>query len=332
VLIEHAIFTSIRSSRNEGYHLAARSPGVLEGEAAELSQWGPGHESLYDECATWGAVSYHRLQSGRLCVSRTVLAGQEYSGRGGARVSTHSFLVPDAVMTRFANNPFRVMEALEAAGRVCTAAPPRRLEPVPLVGRASAVNTRQLERVTDAIGAEKLATLLCAALRTPSMGTTATGPAAPLFACLLDLVPPTHRLPFSFSTGLRVSARRPYRLVMLPRNPEEQRTAIRLVHLTPVDLTSDVPSKFAPQSGWALKVYQLLKARRFQLIRTTIEGLETTADSDLDVLSEQLRIRDDEQDAPANVLTPFAASDRGTAGTGIGCHGDRPMPPGGIAR
>ena len=45
--LEQAIFTSVRSERLDGYQLAARSSGVTDELAKELTGWGPAHDSLW---------------------------------------------------------------------------------------------------------------------------------------------------------------------------------------------------------------------------------------------------------------------------------------------
>ena len=73
MLIEQAIFTSAQSDHAVGYHLVARSPGVEEKDARELTIWGPSHESLETCDTTAVSVNFFRLPSGAFCVSKTEL-------------------------------------------------------------------------------------------------------------------------------------------------------------------------------------------------------------------------------------------------------------------
>ncbi len=306
MLVNQAIFTSIRSDRNDGYQLAASSPGIPSEDAQELAQWGPGHDSLYSTSADSGSTNFHRLQSGKFCISRTVLAGHEYSGRGGQRVYTHSFLVDYEALARFAFNPIRIMDALFAAGRTDVIdTPPRQLDPIPLVGRASAVNTGVLQRVTSDLGAHKLASLLKAALDCSGLGIVSAVHPPRLFSALLDLLPPPHRTRFWFTTGLRVSSRRPFRLAVLPQDPEEQRRAVRQFRMTAVDLDTDPLAKFAPTVGWPLLMHELLADGQFDTIASIGDALSGTDQENLDVLAEEFR-RDLECDSAApEILRPF---------------------------
>ena len=171
MLVQQAIFTSVRTGRNEGYQLAAVSPGISPEEDRELAQWGPGHDALHSGLSAAESVNYHQMQSGAHCVSQTVLAGREYSGRGGQRIYTQMFLVPEELFQRFGWNPFRVLEALVVSGRcaVLQQIPPR-LEAIELVGRASLVNQSNLEQVVCRIDPHRLAALVQGALTTPSLG------------------------------------------------------------------------------------------------------------------------------------------------------------------
>ena len=179
MFVEQAIFTSVRSGRNEGYQIAAASPGVTIADKRELAQWGPGHDALYDTRPTAESINCHRMENGLHCLSRTVYAGREYSGRGGYRVYTQCFLVPENLLHRFSHHPFRVMEALVVSGRASVLTPiPDQLAPASIVGRAGAVKTAEVERLCQTLGPEKLASLVCAALKTDVLGVSAPVPPA----------------------------------------------------------------------------------------------------------------------------------------------------------
>ena len=117
--LDQAIFTSVKSSRLDGYQLAAASSGVTDAIAQELMVWGPAHDSLWDTRRDARSINFHPLASGEYCLSCTTLAGAEYSGRGGGRVYTQMFLVPRDVLTRFAP---RSISRAAGAGR-CWPAP-----------------------------------------------------------------------------------------------------------------------------------------------------------------------------------------------------------------
>src|SRR5215211_7377486 len=114
--LEQAVFTSIRGGRMDGYQLAARSGGISEALAKELTGWGPAHDSLWDTRRDARTVNFHPLSTGDFCLGWTSIAGAEYSGRGGGRVYTQMFVLPHEALLRFACDPFLVLRALSAAG------------------------------------------------------------------------------------------------------------------------------------------------------------------------------------------------------------------------
>ncbi|MHB8970479.1 MAG: GAP1-N2 domain-containing protein [Pirellulaceae bacterium] len=306
MFVEQAIFTSMRSGRNEGYQIAAMSPGVSLADQRELAQWGPGHDSLYDPRPTAESVNFHHMESGLYCLSRTVCAGREYSGRGGFKVYSQCFLLPPELLRRFANHPFRVIEALLASGRAPVLSPvPDQLDPVPVLGRAAAIKIANVERLCQTIGPERLVSLLCAALKTTALGVSATVPPQRLLGGLLELIPPPLRTRFPLTTGLKVSPRRLYRLAIIPYDREQQRQAIRLAHLTTLDLHRDAPATFAAQSGWPLLMYELLRNRQFAALATVIESTADTLETDTDLLAEQARASVANHVESLDVITPF---------------------------
>ncbi len=285
MLVQRAVFTSLRTGQNEGYQLAAVSPGVSADEARELARWGPGHDSIYAFARQ--VTGMHRMRRGTFCLTRTRGVGKEYSGRGGVRVYTWFFLVGDDVFDRFAFHPFRMLQALTAAGYTDVLEPTSpRLEPINLVGRASSIDVQNLERVTKQIGPLGLATLLNAAITTDRLGVTTEVRADRLLTALLDLLPPGHRRELSLTTGLRVSPRRPYRIHVLPPDPAEQRAATRRLPLTQISLLDDPSGEFAPQYGWPLRMYRFLKEHQFDTIAQIVHGLRGKPVDDLDCLAE----------------------------------------------
>lgn len=292
MFLQHAIFTSVRSGRNEGYQIAGHSPGVSPDALRELTRWGPSHDALYPDLPATDSVNCHRLQSGVCCLSRTVLAGREYSGRGGQRSYTHMLLVPDVLLDRFGCNPIRIMEALVAGDRLAVQdRVPALLEPLEILGRASPVNLPNLEQVAGKIGAHRLASLVKAALKKPRLGVCASISGKRLFTALLDLIPPPLRRDISFTTGLRVSAARDYRLMVLPADRDEQLRAVRQTRLEVLDLTGDPPAELAPRSGWSELIYQLLHAERYSELAEIVSQAADATERDLDSLAEFQRER-----------------------------------------
>jgi hypothetical protein len=255
--IEQAIFTSVRGAAMDGYQLAATSPGVAGEEAKELETWGPAHDSLLDPRPRARSINFHPLAGGRFCVSLTTALDAEYSGRGGCQVYTHSLIVAPEMLGRFANDPFRIVEAALAAGQLTPYAKiPPALEPVLIAGAASAANSVLLTRLARRPGAAAMARLVEAALRHPSVSVASGVTARQLFGGLVSLLPVECRTEFSFTTGLRHSARRPFRLSVLSDDPEERRrtTSTGAVALE-LDRSDDSPP---PEAGWPGVVFRVL--------------------------------------------------------------------------
>jgi len=262
-LIEQAIFTSAETSRAAGYQLAATSPGLCEADARELTAWGPSHDSLLDPGPQASSINFHPLPSGAFCIGRTTPGGSEYSGRRGFRVYTQCLVVSPQTLARFANNPFAVVRAAAGSGwlRQYDRVPPR-LDALRLVGRTPAVDSALLARLTGDLGAERLAALVQVALGTTSMAIAGGPPAEEVIAGLLNCLPPSCRTEFSFSTGLKFSSRRPFRVVALNDHPEEQRRVRRVYHLTLLDLSGELPEEYGAIDSWPRLIEKVLRLRR----------------------------------------------------------------------
>jgi hypothetical protein len=250
--VEQAIFTSAQTEQAAGYHLAAASPGLSEADRRELAVWGPSHDSLLSAGPEGASLNFHPLGSGAFCVSRTTPAGWEYSGRGGRRVYTHCLVVPPDVLARFANHPFAVARAAMAAGAMESYDEvPSRLDALELPGRSPTVEPARLGRLAGHVGPGALAALVQAVLDADCLAVGGSVGPDRLMAGLLDCLPPECRTSISFSTGLKFSSRRPFRVVALPDDPAERRWLAHQPGMSVFDL-ADGPKGAAPLlDGWA---------------------------------------------------------------------------------
>jgi hypothetical protein len=245
--LETAIFTSIKSQRLDGYQLAAASPGVTDSMAKELTLWGPAHDSLWDTRRDARSVNFFRLAGGDYCLSCTTLAGEEYSGRGGGRVYTQMFLLPTDVLARFAYDPFLVLRALAASGRlVVYDHVPEKLAQVPLLGRSEKPDPSLIAQVLDEVGTGVFEELIAAVSSPTSVAVLTSGHVERLFQAVLHAFQPADRLNLSFTTNLKDSPRRPFKLFVLPNDPSIIRQSQRVSSARVVDLTGDLAS--APAS------------------------------------------------------------------------------------
>jgi len=217
--LEQAIYTSVRSDRLDGYQLAAASAGVGAEWAQALSGWGPAHDSLWSAEPGASSVNFHSLRGERFCISRTTLSGAEYSGRGGGRVYTQMLVVPPESLERFAWDPFLILQAVEAAGRlVIYDLVPASLPAIPLPGRAGPPADLLLA-IIEQVGAETIGEIAAALKAKPPVAVITDLPVQRLFQAVLHQLLPTERREVSFTTGLRPSPRRPLRLSFLPADP-----------------------------------------------------------------------------------------------------------------
>ena len=238
--LEQAIFTSVRSTRLDGYQLAATSGGIGEAVAKELTIWGPAHDSLWDTRHDGRSVNFHPLATGDYCVSCTTLAGAEYSGRGGGRVYSQMFVVPREALERFAWDPFLILRALSAAGRlVVHDTVPQSLPRVPLLGRSEKPDESLTRQVIDEIGAKVFSDVVEAVATCRSIALLTSGHVERLYQAILHSFSPEDRLTISFTTNLKDSARRPFKLFVLPNDPTIVRQSTRLNGARVVDLVGE---------------------------------------------------------------------------------------------
>jgi hypothetical protein len=238
--LEQAIFTSVRGGRLEGYQLAAASPGITPQLARELTIWGPAHDSLWDTRRDARSVNFHPLMSGGYCLSCTTIAGAEYSGRGGGRVYTQMFVVPAELLARFANDAFLVLRALAASGRlvVLDEVPPE-LSSVPLLGRCDAADPTLMSQILDEVGQDAFGELAGAIANAPAVAVLTSGHVERLFEAVLWTFSVSERQRISFTTGLKESSRRPFRLCVLPADPAIVRQSQRQHNRQIIDLAAN---------------------------------------------------------------------------------------------
>jgi len=271
MLIEQAIFTSARTDRAAGYQLIARSPGVNESDARELVVRAPSHDALAGSGADAASVNFHRLPSGALAISKTVLSGDEYSNRGAERVYTQILLVPSALLARFSNNPFAVWRAAVAQGSAAVhETPPERLEPLRLAGRAAAVDVSLLRELTAAATVRLLSAALAPLLCRQDVVIVTKENRERLMEALLNCLPVDLRPSFSFSTGLRLSLRRPVQFALLPPDVSERRKLqreSRAIVICDEELEAHAPSC---ANGWGGFVARMLAAGNFAAFKNRL--------------------------------------------------------------
>jgi hypothetical protein len=255
--LEQAIFTSAKTDRAVGYQIIAHSPGIHQVDVRELAVWCPSHDSLLEEGNEACSINFHPLPSGAYCISRTVPAGWEYSGRGGMRVYTHCLIASPEALAHYSNNPFALLQSVLATGAMDIHDPlPTRLESLDLTGGAAQVDQSLLMSLSYSPGPRHMAVFAQSALNALCLAAGGERSTSELFEGLLNCFPPGCRLEFSFSTGLKFSGRRPFRLIALPKDPGQRRWMEHQNNMSPLDLSQPLPS--IPIDGWARFIERVL--------------------------------------------------------------------------
>jgi hypothetical protein len=194
------------------------------------------------------SVNFHSLSQERWCVSQTTLSGAEYSGRGGGRVYTQMIVLPREAIERFAGDPFLVLRALTASGRVTVHEQvPRELPSIPLVGRATGEQLEWMPELVAKAGARAMTEMTEAALSNEPTTVITDLPVERLFQAVLHLLEPAQRLEVSFTTGLRPSSRRPFRLSIVPSDPALVRQSQVPHHVRAVEVLVGDPASPSPK-------------------------------------------------------------------------------------
>lgn len=260
VSLEQAVFTSARSDRASGYHLVGVSPGIPDADRRELCAWGPSHDSFAPAQPDAYSINFHPLPSGSYCISRTTLSGREFSGRG-QRVYTHSLIASPPALACFGNNPFTLFDAVMAAQPlgVYYQVPPQ-LEPISLDRQSELVDQRLLTQLVEQPGPQWMGALVQAALESTCLVLTG-GPPERLLAGLFSCLPVDCRTEFAFTTGLRFSLNRPFRILGYQGPAEELAALRRRYNLTVLDFSKSKPSE-TPNTGWGRLIERVLELGR----------------------------------------------------------------------
>jgi hypothetical protein len=150
------------------------------------------------------------------------------------------FVLSRDVMGRFANDPFLVLRALAAAGRlVALEEVPQTLPTVPLLGSAQPPTQATLAQVIEEVTSAVFDEVLSALQSSPRVAVMTSGHVEQLFQAVLHSLPAHERLQLSFTTGLKDSPRRPFKLFVLPNDPSLMRQSQRLNAVRVVDLTGE---------------------------------------------------------------------------------------------
>jgi GTPase-associated protein 1, N-terminal domain type 2 len=270
-IFEQAIFTSCQSSDNEGYQIAAASPGIDAATSKELSAWGPAHDSLHPRLPATGSVNVHPLSEGRTCISVTRNDDDEYSGRG-IRVTTHLLIADAPTLARFGNHPLRVLDAATAAAWPAQSQGKRKLDRLTLTATSRSVNPDTLARATRIIGGIGLTAVLHALARSQHLGLVVPHSRQLLLDAIYSSLPIAERPKLSATTGLLPSLRRPYQLHVLPADGTLHRSFERMFQASILDLTQPILAADLPRGEPWSRILALLSDERWSDLARLIAG------------------------------------------------------------
>jgi hypothetical protein len=267
--VEQAFFAPAEMEGEAGYQIVAGSEGVRRDDARELAVWSPCQDALHDRGEVCESFSFHPLPSGAHCIARSTPAGWEPDG--GTRVHTHCLIVPPRVLARFANNPFAIIQTMTENGLWRNAeSPSARLMPLALPGGTAAVDQRLLQELAVDPGAENMAILLQEVCNAVCLALAGSSRPERLMAGLFSCLPQECRLEFSFSTGLKFSPRRPFRLVSLSDDPAERLWVATYPNVEVLDIPADAVGRTIPLDGWAELVSRTLATDHISFLAAQI--------------------------------------------------------------
>src|SRR5439155_11770214 len=114
-------------------------------------------------------------------------------------------------LAQFANDPFLVLRALSAAGRLLVHDRiPSSLASVPLVGRTERFDLARTHDIVIEISERVFRDLVAAVVSHDRVAVLTSGNVERLLQSLLHALPLEQRLSVSFTTGLKDSPRRPF--------------------------------------------------------------------------------------------------------------------------
>ena len=250
-LIEQAVFARTVLGHANRYELIGQSPGISSIDAAALVAWGPAHDCLLDSRPSAASTSFFPLPSGAFCIS------QSRPSRDGlhpddTEVMTRCYVVGASDMAQVHNDPFAMLRLLPGpgnsqagdviGGKLGTILVDLQTPEFDALRLSQAVATHGMPWIVGAID------MLLNHSAVAIVGDTSR---ELLVAAVVMCLPPSCRLEVSFSTGLKYSPRRPFRLFAVGIDPAEQRRANRQGDVVMLDLRDNPPALTDSQAGWS---------------------------------------------------------------------------------
>lgn len=209
--VEQAVFASSDRGSVKGYQLVAKSGGVDRACSQALCRWAP-TQFPSDDPDHW-TINYFPLSDDLVAVTRTVLGGPEYSGRGGTQVVTLILVLANEQFLSYGCNPIAVARTAMTMGSLKLPLDMAReqLPQATLPSRPIVEPSLMGNRESDDDGFSQLLKEVTDLLR-DGRRVAVVGLSDPMEAVVRLLPRLSHeaRRSFSFTTGLAPAASRPF--------------------------------------------------------------------------------------------------------------------------
>ena len=224
MLVEQAIYTSAQTSRGRGYHLVSRSAGITGDMESQLNRWCPSHASLLDPSDDASSLNFHPLEGDYFSLSRTVYGEREYSQRGGLQVVTLILVLQRRHLAGYGNNPLTLARVARALGHVRwrNEFPPR-LPEVDLPDEASS----EFIAPTPSRAFPLLEETVNLLRRDQDVALLTESDGLAFIAAILERLAEPERCQLSFTSGLKPSQQRPFRLHVIRHADRETQQKLR---------------------------------------------------------------------------------------------------------
>lgn len=223
--VEQAVFTSSKTRRGEGYHVVAESPGVSNEIVTALNRWCPSHASLQSGTHHEQSLSFHPLSVNTVALARTTYGLKEFSNRGGLQVVTIALVLRRDQLAGYGNNCFRLARVARSLGYMRWQPQfPERLAAIELPDEE--FSEAFLSRDAGPTKPDLVEEAVLELLRLNRRVVVIAEGGSRLTENIVEQLTPEQRLCCFFSTALRWSKQRPYRVQVL--RDIDQRTRIRM--------------------------------------------------------------------------------------------------------
>ncbi len=242
ITVEQAVFASSDRGRMKGYQIVSKSPGVDRPCSQELCRWAPS-QLLDNDPESW-TINCFPVSADFVAVTRTVLGGPEYSGRGGTQVVTLILLLRDEQFMQYQGNAISVARTAMANGNLmlplnmgCEELPLMNLPGRPFVEPPDDHDNQSGDKPKN----EWLTTasdLIAQGRRIAVIGLTKPADGVEQ---LIARLPLETRKTFSFTTGLAPAVRRPFQAHFLPIEDAARQRTLDAQQIVRVSATTGQP-------------------------------------------------------------------------------------------